>query len=175
MFGMGVMPARSVVEEKARTADLHDVRERVTLTCQGLVQPGQQPGEFVPLGGAVALRKAGEHLFDGFAVHIPKGSRPGPARGGLIGEGLGTGVEQIGEAAHGGGFRRDQRRAADLGLVQEQLDDATAGAPSRKDDGGRAEVGHAPLDVVPDEVSRGRGQRRVVPAEKHRFDRVCQG
>ena len=151
------LPARSVVEEKPRTADLHHVRERVPLTCQGLVQSGKQPGKFVPLGGAVALGKAGEHFFDDFAVHIPEGSRPGPTRGRLIGEGLGTGVKQLGEATYSSGFRRDQRRAADLGFVQEQLDDATAGAPSRKDDGGRAEVGHAPLDIVLDDVGRGRG------------------
>ena len=66
-------------------------------------------------------------------------------------------MKQLGEATHSSGFRRDQRRAADLGFVQEQLDDATAGAPSRKDDGGRAEVGHAPLDVVLDDVGCGRG------------------
>ena len=83
-------------------------------------------------------------------------------------------MEQLGEASYGGGFRWDQRRAPDLGLVQEELDDATAGTPSRKDDGGGAEVGHGALDVVLDEVSHGRGQRGVVPAEKHTFDGVSQ-
>ena len=84
-------------------------------------------------------------------------------------------MEELGEASYGGGFRWDQRRTPDLGLVQEELDDATAGTASRKYDGGGSEVGHGPLDVVLDEVSRGRGQRGVVPAEKHTIDGVCQG
>ncbi len=84
-------------------------------------------------------------------------------------------MEQLGEASYGGGLRWDQRGAPDLRLVQEELDDTTPGTPSRQDYGGGAEVGHGPLDVVLDEVSRGRGQRGVVPAEKHTFDGVCQG
>ena len=46
--------------------------------------------------------------------------------------------------------------------------------PSRKDDSGWPEVGHGPLDVVLDEVGRGRRQCGPVPPEKHTFNGVCQ-
>ena len=84
-------------------------------------------------------------------------------------------MEQLGEASHGGGLGRNQHRAPNLGLVEEELDDATPGTPSRKDDGGGPEVGHGPLDVVLDEVGRGCGQRGLVPPEEHTFNGVCQG
>jgi len=139
------------------------------------VEPGQQPGKLVPFGGTVAFREAGEGHLDGFAIHVPERSRPGAARGRLIREGFRAGVEQLGEASYGGGFRWDQRRSSDLGLVEEELDDATPGTLPRKDDGGGAEVGHGPLDIVLDEVSRGCGQGRVVPAEEHAVDGGGQG
>jgi len=64
-------------------------------------------------------------------------------------------MEQPGKVAHRGGRRWDQRYAASLRLVQEQLDDATARPPSGEDDGGGPEVGHTPLGIVLDEVGRG--------------------
>ena len=73
----------------------------------------------------------GEGPLDGLAIYIPEGSRPGPARGRLIREGFRAGMEQLGEASYGGGFRWDQRRTPDLSLVQEELDDTTPGTPSR--------------------------------------------
>ncbi len=168
------MPACSIVEEKARTANLHHIHERVTVTCQRLVQPGQQPGKFVPLGGAVALREMRKDSLDGITVHASKGMRPRSPRGHIICQGLLAGVEQSGEISHGDGFRRNQPRAPGLGLVQEQLDDTTAGTPSRKDDGGGPEVGQWPLDVVLDEVGRGGRKRGFVPSEEHTFNGVCQ-
>ena len=84
-------------------------------------------------------------------------------------------MEQVGEVSYGGGSGWNQRRTPELGDIQEEFDDTTAGTPSRKDDGGGPEVGHGPLDVVLDEVGRGCGQRGLVPPEEHTLNDGCQG
>ncbi len=83
-------------------------------------------------------------------------------------------MEQLGEVPYRRGSRGNQRHVPGVGLVQEKLDDATAGTPSRENDGGGSEVGHGPLDVVLDEVGRSRGERGLVPPEEHTFNGGCQ-
>ena len=174
LYGAQHLPACPVVEREARATDPRYVPEPVPLPCKILVQSGKQPGELVPLGGAVARWEMREHTLDGLPVHASKGSRPGSLRGHIIGEGRRASVNQPGEVSHGCGFGRNQSGAAGLGLIEEQLDDPTAGTPSRKDEGGGPEVGHGPLDVVLDEVGHGRRQRGPVPPEEHTFNGVCQ-
>ena len=138
----------------------------MTLSGHALVQPREERRHFIPIRQVALLREMGEELAEGILTDATERTGPGAAGGGVVREGLGSGVELRGEIAHRGGRRRNQGGAAGLRRIEEELDHAATRSPAGEDEGGGAEIRDPVGHIVVDEVVCGLGKERSVPVEE---------